>query len=94
MTFVDNSFQTRIKERPELKKKTTESHERLSEVCYRVKRREERIHGSNALTLKYWVCVTTDAVRIGVDLLTTYTHHSELQALTALSLISTLYKSP
>jgi hypothetical protein len=29
-----------------------------------------------------------------VELLTTYTHHSELQVITALSLISTLYKSP
>jgi hypothetical protein len=29
-----------------------------------------------------------------MDLLTTYTHHSEIQAITALSLISTLYKSP
>jgi hypothetical protein len=29
-----------------------------------------------------------------VDLLTTYTYHSELQVITALSLISTLYKSP
>jgi hypothetical protein len=28
-----------------------------------------------------------------MDLLTTYTHHSELQVITALSLISTLYKS-
>jgi hypothetical protein len=29
-----------------------------------------------------------------MDLLTSYTHHSELQVITALSLISTLYKSP
>jgi hypothetical protein len=29
-----------------------------------------------------------------MDLLTTYTHHSELQAITALSLIYALYKSP
>jgi hypothetical protein len=29
-----------------------------------------------------------------MDLLTTYTHHSELQVLTALLLIFTLYKSP
>jgi hypothetical protein len=29
-----------------------------------------------------------------MDLLTTYTHHSELQVITALSLISTVYKSP
>jgi hypothetical protein len=29
-----------------------------------------------------------------MDLLTTYTHDSELQVITALSLISTLYKSP
>jgi hypothetical protein len=29
-----------------------------------------------------------------MDLLTTYTHHSELQAITALSLISTIHKSP
>jgi hypothetical protein len=29
-----------------------------------------------------------------MDLLTPYTHHSELQAITALSLITTLYKSP
>jgi hypothetical protein len=29
-----------------------------------------------------------------MDLLTTYTHHSELEAITALLLISTLYKSP
>jgi predicted Zn-dependent peptidase len=28
-----------------------------------------------------------------MDWLTTYTHHSELQVITALSLISTLYKS-
>jgi hypothetical protein len=35
--------------------------------------------------------VTTDGVRIGeLDLLTTYTHHSHLQVITALSLISTL----
>jgi hypothetical protein len=29
-----------------------------------------------------------------MDLLNTYTHYSEIQALTALSLISSLYKSP
>jgi hypothetical protein len=29
-----------------------------------------------------------------LDLLTTYTHHSQLKVITALSLISTLYKSP
>jgi hypothetical protein len=29
-----------------------------------------------------------------LDLLTTYTHHLEIQVITALSLISTLYKSP
>jgi hypothetical protein len=29
-----------------------------------------------------------------MDLLTIYTHHSELQEITALPLISTLYKSP
>jgi hypothetical protein len=41
------------------------------------------------------VCVVTiDGVWIAeLDLLTACTHHSELQAITALSLISTLYKS-
>jgi hypothetical protein len=40
------------------------------------------------------VCVTIDGVRIGeLDLLTTCTHHSELQVITALLLISTIYKS-
>jgi hypothetical protein len=29
-----------------------------------------------------------------MDLMTTYTHHSELKVITALSLISTIYKSP
>jgi hypothetical protein len=37
--------------------------------------------------------VTIDGVWIGeLDLLTTYTHHSELQVITTLLLISTLYK--
>jgi hypothetical protein len=39
------------------------------------------------------MCVTIDGVWISEYLLTTYTHHSELQVITALSLISTLYKS-
>jgi hypothetical protein len=38
--------------------------------------------------------VTVDGVWIGeLDLLTTYTHHSELQVITGPLLISTLYKS-
>jgi hypothetical protein len=42
------------------------------------------------------VFVTTDGVSDNwiLDLLTTYTHNSEPQAVTAPSLISTLYKSP
>jgi hypothetical protein len=50
------------------------------------------IDGSIIFSL--FVCVTIDRVWIGeLDLLTTYTHHSELQVITALSLISTLYTS-
>jgi hypothetical protein len=41
-----------------------------------------------------FMCVTIDGVWIGeLDLLTTCTHHLELHLITALSLISTLYKS-
>jgi hypothetical protein len=38
--------------------------------------------------------VTIDGVWIALDLLTTYKQHSELEVVTALSLISTIYKSP
>jgi hypothetical protein len=42
------------------------------------------------------ICVTTDGGRVGkwIYLLTTYTHDSELQAITLLSLISTNHKLP
>jgi hypothetical protein len=40
------------------------------------------------------VCDYRRGVDWWIDLLTTYTHHSELPVITALSLISTLYKSP
>jgi hypothetical protein len=40
------------------------------------------------------MCVAIDGVWIGeLDLLTTCTHHSELQVITTLSLISTIYYS-
>jgi hypothetical protein len=51
---------------------------------------EERIILDNVTHLG----VTIDGVWIGeLDLLTTCTHHAELEVITALSLISTLYKS-
>jgi hypothetical protein len=37
--------------------------------------------------------VTKGVIWTALDLLTTYTHHSELQVVTALTLITTLYKS-
>jgi hypothetical protein len=41
------------------------------------------------------MCVTMDRVLNWIlDLLTTYTHDSELQAITAPPLISTIHKSP
>jgi hypothetical protein len=41
------------------------------------------------------VGVVIDVVWIGwLDLLTTYAHHMELQVITAMSLIYTLYSSP
>jgi hypothetical protein len=46
------------------------------------------------LILSRFMFVTTDGVWISeLDLLITCTHHSELQVITALSLISTFYKS-
>jgi hypothetical protein len=51
---------------------------------------EERI----ILDIVTYLGVTIEGVWIGeLDLLTTRTHHSELQVITAPSLISTLYKS-
>jgi hypothetical protein len=48
----------------------------------------------NIDTVMIWGCVTVDGVWIGwLNLLTPSTYHSELQAITALSLISTLYNS-
>jgi hypothetical protein len=41
-----------------------------------------------------YVCDYRSCLDWRIDLLTTYTHHSEPHVITALSLISTLYKSP
>jgi hypothetical protein len=42
---------------------------------------------------RFWG-VTKDCLNWWMDLLTTYTHHSEIQAVTLLLLISTIHKSP
>jgi hypothetical protein len=48
----------------------------------------------NLYILSWFTCGYRQGMDWWIDLLTTYTHHSELQVITALSLISTLYKSP
>jgi hypothetical protein len=42
----------------------------------------------------FWCATVRRGMDWILDLLTTYTHHSELQAITALSLISTIHSSP
>jgi hypothetical protein len=75
--------------------------ERLSIYwCYRIQRKCIELPSENPYQGFGKYChlfrgVTADGVCVGdLDFLTTGTHHSELQVITALSLISTLYKSP
>jgi hypothetical protein len=51
-------------------------------------------HKFNIYTVTICVCDYRRGMDWILDLLNTYTHHSELQVITAPSLISTLYKSP
>jgi hypothetical protein len=50
--------------------------------------------GHVLITLSQFLCDYRRGVNWWMYLLTDYTHHSELQVITALSLISTFYKSP
>jgi hypothetical protein len=53
-----------------------------------------RTADKNMLILSLFICDCEWGVDWWMVLLATYTHHSELQVITAVSLISTLYKSP
>jgi hypothetical protein len=56
------------------------------------------LHGNIFCSCKYYhvyvVCDYRRGLHWWMDLLTTYTHNSELQAITAPSLISTIHKTP
>jgi hypothetical protein len=58
-------------------------------IIYRISKSS---HFSQSV-LHVFMCVTIDGVEIELDLLTTGPYNSELQVITALSLVATLYKS-